>query len=347
MWLWNIGVLIAIALGVWWLTGLDRTSAGESKRGHYLTRALRCLVIVLLVAVFLWFIQGGGGAGGAVLLLIVPVSIALVLRSSLAEVFSQGFLRMMDPAFHDDRELDFKKDGRYLDAIAHLIHHGRKDDAIRLCQELKQGGELDAATLDMTLAYLGVNTASAPVPGPLHTALQLRLQGDNAGAAVLLQSLVKNKPDDLSAAMLLMRVYAQDLRQPDKAREILRALEQQRQVSPAHLDFARRSIDEWSQAKPPEAMPSAPAKPRSLEELLADKAYGSAVETLEQCVGEQPGDFASWLKLAEVHALCCHNLPRAEKIVRQMEAEGRLTEEQTVVARGKLKEWREIAAQRK
>ena len=139
MWLWNIGVLTAIAAGVWWLTGLDKTAAGESKRGHYLTRALRCLVIILLVTVFLWFIQGGGGVGGVVFLLIIPVAIALVLRSSLAEVFSQGFLRVVDPTLHDNRELDFKRDSRYLDTIAHLIRNGRKDDAIRLCQELKQG----------------------------------------------------------------------------------------------------------------------------------------------------------------------------------------------------------------
>jgi DNA-binding SARP family transcriptional activator len=345
MWLWNIGVLLGIAFGAWWLTGLDKTPAGESKRGHYFTRALRCLLIVVLVAVFLWFIQGGGaGMGGVVLLLIIPISIALVLRSSLAEIGSQGFLRMVDPTLHDDRELDSKRDGRYLDTIAHLIRNGRKDEAIRLCQEMKQTGELDPATLDMTLEFLGVKPGQTNVQSPANRAAQLRAQGDFSGAESLLKPLLVKNPADVQAALMLMRIYAQDLRQPDRAWAVLRNLEKQPHLAPAHLDFARRSIDEWRLSAPAKPVT---IEPKSLEELLADKSYGSAVEMLEQRIQEQPDDLDMRLKLAEVYGRFCHNFPRAEKIVRQMCADHHFSAEQISLAEAKLKEWREAASQRK
>jgi tetratricopeptide (TPR) repeat protein len=344
---WNIGVLAVVGTGVWFLTGIDKTAGGESKRSHYFTRSLRCLAVVFLVAVFLWFVQGGGGVGGVALLLIIPVSIALVLRSSLAEVFSQGFLRFVDPSFHDDRELDLKRDGRYLDTIAHLIHSGRKDDAIRLCEELKKSGDINPATLDMTLEFLGVKSSSLTAQSPLNLAVTLRETGDFSGAEAMLKPLLAKNPADSQVALLLMRVYAQDLRQPDMARMVLMALEKQPHVPPAHLEFARRSIDEWSRSAPMEAAPTATERPRSLEELLQDKAYGSAVTMLEQNIAEQPREFELRMKLAEIHALCCHNLPRAEKIIGQMESAGSFSPEQIASGKAKLKEWREIAGQRK
>ena len=36
-----MAVLAAVAGGTWWLTGIDKTPGGESKRNHHLTRALR------------------------------------------------------------------------------------------------------------------------------------------------------------------------------------------------------------------------------------------------------------------------------------------------------------------
>jgi tetratricopeptide (TPR) repeat protein len=347
MWLGNIAILLAVATGVWWLTGLDKTTSGETKRGHYLTRALRCVAIVFLVAVFLWFIRGGGGAAAAVLLLIIPVSIALVLRSSLAEVFSHGLLRLMDPTFHDDRELDSKRDRRYLDAIARLIKNGRKDDAIRLCQELKQTGELDPSTVDMTLEFLGAKPERPGVQNPLNIAARLRAQGDFSGAESLLKPLLAKNPGDAQAALMLMRIYLQDLQQPDRALAVLENLEKQPHVAPAHLDFARRLIEEWSRNGPAEAAPAAPEKLKGLDDLLAEKSYGSAVEMLEQRLKESPGDFETRLKLAEVHGRFCHNLPRAEKIIRELRAGPLFSAEQVSLAEAKLKEWREASLQRK
>ena len=341
----NIGVLALVAVGAWWLTGLDKTAGGESKRTHYVFRTIRCAAIVWLAGVFLWFIEEPQeGLGGIALLLIIPPSLALLLCSSLAELFTQGFLRLIDPEFHDDREFDPGKSRRYMDTIAHLIKNGRRDEAIKLCEELKQSGEVDMVTLEMTLEFLGVKQERAQIPKPLAKAGRLRSQGKFAEAEQLLKSLLVKNPENLAAAMLLIRVYAQDLRQPGKAHEILRQLEKQPHVSASHIEFARRSIGEWCNPKPEKIEPVAP--PESIDELLAQGFFGTAIEMLEEKIKEQPQDFALRLKLAEVHAVYCNNFQRAEKIISQMEADSNFSPQQIESARAKLKEWHEAKPMR-
>lgn len=93
----NIVVLLVIAAGAWWLTGNDKTAGGESKRDLHFTRALRCVAVVFLAAAFLWFIeQPNMGFAGIPFLIILPMSIAIVLRSSLSELFTHGLLHFME-----------------------------------------------------------------------------------------------------------------------------------------------------------------------------------------------------------------------------------------------------------
>jgi tetratricopeptide (TPR) repeat protein len=341
----NIGVLVLVAWGAWWLTGFDKTPGGESKRTHYFSRTIRCIAIVWLAGVFLWFMEDrNGGMGGAVLLLIIPPALALLLRSSLAELLTHGFLRLIDPEFHDDREFDPGKSRRYLDTIAHLIQNGRRDEAIKLCEELKQSGEVDMVTLEMTLEFLGVKQERAPIPKPLAEAARLRSQGKFTEAEKLLKSLLAKNPADAGAAMMLMRVHAEDLRQPGKAHDILHALEKQPHVSASHIEFARRSIGEWCNPKPEKIETVAPPEP--IDELLAQGFFGTAIEILESKIKEQSQDFALRLKLAEVHAVYCNNFQRAEKIISQMETGANFSPQQIESARAKLKEWHEAKPMR-
>ena len=334
----NIGVLVLAAGGAWWLTGLDKTPGGESKRTHYGSRIIRCAAIVWLVGVFLWFAEGGGGYGGVVLLLIVPLSIALVLRSSISELLTHGFLKLVDPTLHDSRPLDREKSRRDQDAIAHLIKNGRRDEAIKLCEQLKQSGEVDILTLETTLEFLGVKQERAKISNPLNEAAHLRAQGKFAEAERLLKSLLTKNPSDTGAAIMLMRLFAQDLRQPGRAHEVLRALEKQPHVSASHIEFARRSIDDWSKAKPEKIEMAALPKAKSVDELLAQKFFGSAIERLEEKITAQPQDLELRLKLAEVHAVHCKNFQRAEKIISQLEVD--FSPQQIEAARAKLKDWR-------
>jgi hypothetical protein len=339
----NIVVLVVAAGGTWCLTGLDKTAGGESKRNHHLTRALRCVAVVFLVALFLSTLGAGGLSVNSIpVLLISPVGIALVLRSSLSELFTHGFIGLLDPALYDHRQLDPKQARRHLDAIAHFIHHGRRDEAIKLCEELKQSGEVDLGTLESTLEFLGVKQERAPAR-PLAEAARLRTQGDFAGAEQRLKSLLLNHPADVGAAILLMRLYAQDLREPSRAHEVLRALEKQPQVPASYLEFARRSIDEWSQPQPAAPESAVPPEPVSVDDLLARGSFGMAVETLEEQLQAQPDNVELQLKLAEVHAVHCKNMPRAEKIIGRLERAPNCSPEQSALARSKLAAWRALA----
>ena len=347
----NITMLAIIAFGTWWLTGIDKTVSGEGKRDRHFPRLLRCGAILFLAAVFLWFIeQRDSGYGGVGLLIIIPISVALLLRGSLAEFFTHGVLRMVDPALYDDRELDLKKQQLHLDNIARLIHSGQREKAIQLCEELKQSGEVDATTLATTLEYLGVPQTGTKIIKPLAKVDELQSQGKFAEAELMLNSLLTDNPRDLEAAMKLMRLYAQDLRRPDQATAVLRKLEKQPYIAASLIDFARRSINEWSQTsrETAQTVPSIePMKVESVETLLAQKFFGSAVELLENQIKAQPQDFDLRLKLAEVQATYCHNFSRAEKIVRQMETDVSLSAVQIASAKAKLTAWREDYLDRK
>jgi lipopolysaccharide biosynthesis regulator YciM len=74
---------------------------------------------------------------------------------------------------------------------------------------------------------------------------------------------------------------------------------------------------------------------------LAQRYLGTAVEVLEQKTGEQPQDFDLWLKFAEVYAVHCGNVNRAEKIIQRVIANPDFSAEQIQFAKARLKEWRE------
>ena len=120
---------------------------------------------------------------------------------------------------------------------------------------------------------------------------------------------------------------------------MLRSFEQQPHIASAHIEFARRSIDGWANPKPNEV--AVEVQPESVDELIAHRYFGTAIEVLEQKIKEQPEDFDSWLKLAGTHGQHCGNWGRAEKIVQQIEANPAFRPEQIQLAKTRLKEWRE------
>jgi tetratricopeptide (TPR) repeat protein len=335
----TFSALAAVGLFIWWLTGRDKSYSGESKQGRHFARILRALAVVFL----LWLML----VGGVVVLLFAPLAIALVLRSSISEICAGGFLRMVDPAFYDGRELDLKLPQRHRDNIAYLIHHGKRAEAIKLCEELKRSGELDETTLADALEFLGVKQNRVALERPLNRAARLRAEGNYLEAEQLLKSLLVKNPADTGAAMLLMRLYAGDFQQPSRAGEVLRVWESQKHVEPAQIEFARRSLDDWSRMKREEIQNFPSSAPESVDELLAQRHYGTAIERLEEAIRATPGDFALRLKLAEIHALYCDDLTAAGKVIRRLETEKIFNAEQLEMAAGELKKWREARGQRK
>jgi predicted Zn-dependent protease len=313
---------------------------GENQKADRWRRCIRCGITLLLVEVGFWglwkYWRNNDIASGA-LYLAMMLPLAFIWVGCLSEMLARTFNSLFDP--EDHREFDGNQTQRDLDAIARLVKNGHKDAAIQLCQRLKESGDASVQAMETMLEHLGVPQHSAQKPKPLNEASRLRLQGKFAEAETLLKTLLLQNPANVEAAMLLIRLYAQDLRRMDLALKVLETLEQQPHVSRGHTDFARRSISEWCQGKTkPEKVQ---ALPESIDELLAQRYFGTALEILEQKTREQPRDFDSWLKLAEVHAVHCDNASRAEKIIHEIAANPAFSPAQIQSAKTKLKEWRD------
>jgi tetratricopeptide (TPR) repeat protein len=335
----NIILLVLAGLTIWWLSGFDPKVTGEDRKADLRRRAVRCAATVILAGVF--FGIRPSGVGFIPLILIIPPSLGLLWCGCLAELFARGFHRLVDHA--DNREYDPNQSARDLDMVASLLKSGRHEEAARLCETLKKSGDANILVLETMLARAGIQQEGFKQPKPLVEAHRLRSEGRFDEAEMVLRSLLAENPSNVDAALMLMRLYVQDLRRSDKAAEVLRSLEKQPHIPSAHLEYARRSINEWSQRK---SAPAAAALPESVDELLACGYLGTAIEILERKIKEQPKDFDLWLKLAEAHGLHSGNIHRAGKIVQQIESNRGFSVEQIQVAKARLKEWRETKPQR-
>jgi tetratricopeptide (TPR) repeat protein len=336
----NLIVLAVATIIFWWLSRFDSLLEGNHGLNDFLRRGLRCavsLVVVECCFIFLWRDAKQGSSSSGFAYLIAGVPLALLWCGCLSQMGAQLFKAVIDP--DDNRRFEPNREKRQLEKIGELIRRGKKKQAIRLCQALKASGEVSPAALDMTLAHLGVSLETPKIVKPLATAHRLRMQGEYRKAASILKSLLAKNPRNLDAAMPLMRLYVQDMRRPDKALKVLKALEKEPNISDAHLDFARRSIKEWGQFQP-----EAPAKippTGSVDELVAHGFIGTAIETLEEHVEAKPEDFDLRLKLAELFACHANNLTAAERVINQMETG--FTPEQRERAIAKLHDWQQQA----
>jgi tetratricopeptide (TPR) repeat protein len=323
----HLGALALIGLGFWWLSRYDSQLTHENQKADILRRGIRCGVTLLLLEIIVWLPP-------TVIFLVVVL--AVIWAGCLAELASHSFRWLIDP--EDRRKYDPARNLRELDAVARLIREGKKAEAIQLCNVLKEGGEVDPVALELTLAHLGAPPPAAKKVNPLNAASRLRQQGKFPEAASLLNSLLAENPGNVDAALLLVRIYAQDLHRPDMAMAALRVLEMQPQVPSSHIEFARRSIDEWHRGKPGLDVPD--AQPESIDELLTQGYLGTALEILEQKIKDRPGDFDLRLKFAEVYGQHCGDIDRAGKIVREIEAHPGFNPEQIQRARAGLEAWR-------
>jgi hypothetical protein len=329
----HLAVLAVVGLAFWWLSGYDAKVTGGDKRQDLIRRATRC-GITLLLAAFLLVLPGALPV--MPLLLLIGGMLAVIWVGCITELFARWFHHLVDPA--NEQEFDPDKGLRDLDTIASLVNSGRREEAVQLSQKLRDSGEVSVLVLETRLEHLGIKLESVQKPKPLTEAHHRRMQGRFSEAESILKPLLAEDPRNVDAAMMLMRIYAQDLRQPHHAKKILQALERQPHVSPAHLEFARRSIAEWSQGKPKPEKVAAP--PESIDELLAQGYFGTAIEILEQKIEEQPQDLELRLKLAEVFIRHCGDVHQAGKTVREIETSPGFTPEQMQNARTKLGEWR-------
>jgi hypothetical protein len=265
------------------------------------------------------------GLGSLRLIMIAAAGIGWVLRNAISELSSRFFMLLLDPGLNDARRVDSKKTHRYRDAIAYLIHHGHRDEAIKLCEELKQSGEVDLITLENTLEYLGVKQPSL-TSGRGGTGVPPVESGVPPDSVVARQTVQHPRLETGHA----LRPRGTDL--PPLLPSVASG------VSP---DSTRTEINQSVEAGEREAKPPAeePFDLATVAALLAQGSLGLAVEKLEHQAVVQPDDFDVQLKLAEVYAVRLDNIIRAERIVRRLEHSAKFQPEQIGLAQSKLKEW--------
>jgi hypothetical protein len=334
----NLLVLAITGAAVWRLSGYDAGITFDNEKRDLTRRLLRCGITLPLVEIAfleLWQCTYHSDRTAGFVFIAISLPLAFIWCGCISHMLAHGFNWLVDS--EDTREFDPNKQVRELDAIAELIRSGRKMEAIQLCESLKANGEVSPKTLNLALEHLGVHQTEAELARPLVEADRLRSQGKVAEAELILNSLVLENPRNVEASMMLIRLYTQDLHQPQRAIEVLRNLEAQPHIAAAHVEFAYRSINESDVQY--EKKDETHLTPETIEEMLAEGYYGTAVEHIQNKIKTAPHDFELRMKLLEIQAVYCRNLHDAKKLIRQMAADSSFTKEQIDLAMSKLREW--------
>jgi hypothetical protein len=178
------------------------------------------------------------------------------------------------------------------------IHLGKVPTAIRIIRRLclsKQftddqkafalnhlKGWAAAKGYDLNVLKMKQSYGPPPKPAPLGDINRLRSRGCYQEAKSQLLDLLRRDPENMAAAVLLVRVYAQDLHQRDKAVHLINAIEKKPFASSSVVAFLRNSLNEWLTTPPPRSpvgirlapkTPKRGPKAESLKRWLA-KALG-------------------------------------------------------------------------
>lgn len=336
----NIALIQALAIvGMWWLSGWDPDLAGGGWK-DLVRRGFRCLASTALAWVF--FVFAPIDYLTIPLILLVMMVLLIFWRGPIIEVFSHGFRGVVGIST-TDRPVDTDEVYRQMETLGALIRQGRNAEAARFAKVLQASGA-NPLVMEALLDRAGISIDHGKESAPLKQARRLRMKRKFGAAEILLKALIRENPANQEATMLLIRLYAQDLRQKDKALAVLQKLRMQPQIPPEVIEFADRSIEEWAQEKPAE---SVEPLPESVDGLLAGGYLGTAIEILEDRAAARPDDFDAQLKLVEAHSLYSRDLQRAKKIILAMEKRGRFSEEQMRVAKDQLAGWGRAPSPRK
>jgi tetratricopeptide (TPR) repeat protein len=334
-------VLIGTSLA-WWISGYDSRVTGAYPKEDFIRRAIRCGVtlVLLTMATLNGFIA-----------IFIFLSLGIFWAGCGAEFFSQQIHKLIDP--EDKREFDPKETERKLDLLAQLTRERRIDEALDLCEKLEKSGEGSPLALEATIHRLYQETLdSIATSEPLSEIRRLCELKQFDQAELQLKQLLAGQPKNWAAVLMLMRIYAGDMSQPEKALAFLQSANK----SPLHqafVKYARLSVTEWTAGAnlPPivanpilaDVLSQPPPVPIvveiTVEELLKNGQLSTAVELLENDVRERPQNFDASLKLAEVYAVYCADHHRATKIIQKLEHSPAFTPEEIQLARAKLREW--------
>ena len=355
----KFSVILILSAGLtWWLSGYDSQVTGENHVADIKRRTVRCVVTLIVLALGVSGSMGGGRFGGFVSIATV-LPLALMWTGCLSELLSRGVHSLIDSP--DPREVDKQHLTRELDRLAALVQQGRNHEAIELCAKLRESAEGSALALEAMLSRVYDEMFAEhflPTCPRLLEARALFEEGCFEEAESKLNQVLNQEPGNLAAAVLLMRLYVQELRRPGKAHALLQSLERRCELPPGFADYSRQRIGRWLtprskvaettegiesllvESKHVNTQTSSAVWPEaSVEGLLSSGHLGTAIEILEKQSKERPEDFDCWFKLAEAYGFYCCNISRAKEIVRKIEAKGTFTAEQVRQAKANLQQW--------
>jgi hypothetical protein len=144
---------------------------------------------------------------------------------------------------------------------------------------------------DLSVQRIRNSYGPSPKPAPLKTIHRLRSQGRCQEAKGELLRLLRRDPENLAVAVLLVRVYAQDLHRRDKALQQINGLEKKPFTPAGVIDFLRNSLDEWSRVPSNRPSPNSllpVGSPRfvgSAESSVSARAWPRVMKLLRRCPG--------------------------------------------------------------
>jgi predicted Zn-dependent protease len=338
-------LFIAVAaMLTWLLSGYDTRVTGENKKEDLIRRTIRCgtsLVLLTFAALNRFFV--------------IPVALAMAFLwlGCLVEFGWRVLHHLLDP--EDKRPFDPKEAERDTDHLAGLIQQGRNIEALDFCTKLEESGTVSLQAIEAMVHRLYDETLASIQRSPFLRDIRLwREQKHFAEAESQLQQLLTRQPDNWAATLLLARLYAEDLAQPNRALALIQPTNKQPPLPPQFLKLARQSINEWSETANRRAqMESRPERDKlraarqgepvieeiSIDELLKSGQLATAIDHLENALKDQPQDAELWVKLAEAHSVYCADPTQAAKVIRRMAATSRFTPEELESARAKFNEW--------
>ncbi len=325
-------MLAFIGVVTWWLSGYDSNLSGDNARKDQIRRGIRCGFTFFLLLILLAL---PGKITSLPIVFGVVALLALTWAWCIAELFSHGF-QVFTGATGTTREFDPHESVRNMERVAELLRHGQREEALELAETLKASDGANILALETLLERAGIPQESSQKLPPLAEAHRFHVEGKFDDAEAILKSLLAENPSNVDAALMLMRIYAQDFRRSDKAMEVLRRLEKQPHISNSHIEYASRSIQEWGRKK---VAPAAEILPESPEELVAAGYLGTAIEMVERAAADEPGNFDAQLKVAEIYALRAGDIHRTEKIVKKIGENPAFSAEQIEIAQTRLREW--------
>ena len=262
--------------------------------------------------------------------------LTLPFADAIIAVITKAFMSWLDSS--DDEYDPPYTEAEEIDELTRLLNERQTEAALKHWHGLNKPGGINPRTLETIFICHGT-PESAEILLPLTKAKEMRSQRNFLAAEELLKRKLARRPDDVEAAHLLMRVYAEDLHSPDAAKKVLKQFCKRQPVKRDFIAGAEASIAAWSRPKPKEKYPAETPATGSVSDLLAQGCYGSAIEILEREIEAQPKDLELRLQLAEVFAVRCGEIERAGKVIQKMQRT--FSTEQMEVAHAKLKQWRE------